>query len=315
LSVASREVERQEIMKRLRSSTPVAAALLVGTGAFAGEVEVVDSEASFPEGPLWHDGRLYYVEYGADTVMRWDGKASMQVWQQDGCGPSAVVETGDGNFLITCYDANTLVEITPAGDTVATLSEDREGQPLVGPNDAVLDAKGGVYFSASGVWDIAAPIDGRILYLAPDGAIAEVADDIHYANGLALSPDGRTLYASEMAAQRVLKFEVEGDGTLGERYLFVRLGDLAADPQGVDIYMGPDGLKTDSAGNLYIAQFEGGRVLVADPKGALVRILTVPAPYVTNLTFGETEDVVFVTAASDAWSEPYPGQVYKIDNR
>jgi sugar lactone lactonase YvrE len=56
-------------------------------------------------------------------------------------------------------------------------------------------------------------------------------------------------------------------------------------------------------------------VLVADPKGALVRILAVPAPYVTNLTFGETDDVVFVTAASDAWSEPYPGQVYKVDNR
>jgi gluconolactonase len=296
-------------------TTGAALLLLFSTGASAGEVEVIDPEASFPEGPLWHDGRLYYVEYGADTVMIWDGKASTKVWQQDGCGPSAVVEAGDGNFLITCYDANTLVRISPEGETLDRLTEDQEGQPFVGPNDAVLDAKGGVYFSASGIWDVAAPIDGRILYLAPDGTIAEVADDIHYSNGLALSPDGRTLYASEMAAQRVLKFEVADDGTLGERYLFVRLGDLAADPQGVDIYMGPDGLKTDGAGNLYIAQFEGGRVLVADPKGALVRILTVPAPFVTNLTFGETEDVVFVTAASDAWSEPYPGQVYKVENR
>lgn len=175
--------------------------------------------------------------------------------------------------------------------------------------------EGGAYFSASGVWDIAAPIDGKIFYLAPDGTITQVADDIHYSNGLALSPDGRTLYASEMAAQRVLRFEVAEGGTLGERYLFVRLGDLAADPQGVDIYMGPDGLKTDRAGNLYIAQFEGGRVLVVDPEGNLARILLVPAPYVTNLTFGETEDVVFVTAASDAWNEPYPGAVYRVENR
>jgi sugar lactone lactonase YvrE len=286
-----------------------------GPGVLAGEVEVVVPEASFPEGPLWHDGQLYYVEYGADTVMTWDGKENTQVWQQEGCGPSAVVEAGDGNFLVTCYDANTLVKITSKGEALETLSEDQAGQPFVGPNDAVVDAAGGVYFSASGVWDITAPIDGKIFYIDPDGKIRAVADDIHYSNGLALSPDGRTLYASEMAAQRVLRFEVNEDGTLGERYLFVRLGDLAAAPQGVDIYMGPDGLKTDSAGSLYIAQFEGGRVLVANPAGELIRILTVPAPFVTNLTFGETEDVVFVTAASDAWSEPYPGQVYKLQNR
>jgi gluconolactonase len=185
--------------------------------------------------------------------MTWDGKESMQVWRQEGCGPSAVVGTGDGKFLVTCYDANALVRITSKGETLETLTEDQAGQPLVGPNDAVVDAKGGVYFSVSGVWDIAAPIDGKIFYISPGGTITEVADDIHYSNGLALSPDGGTLYASEMAAKRVLKFEVDEDGTLGKRYLFVRLRDLAADPQGVDIYMGPDGLKTDRAGNLYIA--------------------------------------------------------------
>ena len=76
----------------------------------------------------------------------------------------------------------------------------------------------------------------------------------------------------------MLRFDVNEDGTLGDRYLFVRLGDLAADPPGVDIYMGPDGLETDSAGNVYIAQFEGSRVLVTDPAGELIRILIVPAP-------------------------------------
>lgn len=289
--------------------------LLAGTHAGAGEVEIINPESFFPEGPLWHDGRLYYVEYGTSKVMTWDGVANTLVWEQDGCGPSAVIEAGDGSFLVTCYDANTVVKITAEGKTLETFAEDRDGQPFAGPNDAVGDAKGGVYFSASGIWDVAAPIDGRIFYLAPDGTIAEVANTIHYANGLALSPDGKTLYASEMAAQRVLRFEVGDDGTLGQRYLFARLGDLVPDPEGVDIYMGPDGLKTDSAGNLYIAQFEGGRIIVADPEGKLIRTLDVPAPYVTNLTFGESEDVVFVTAATDAWTEPYPGQVYRVENR
>ena len=47
----------------------------------------------------------------------------------------------------------------------------------------------------------------------------------------------------------------------------------------------------------------------------MVDIIDVPAPYVTNLTFGESEDVLFVTAATDAWTEPYPGQVYRIERR
>ena len=93
----------------------------------------------------------------------------------------------------------------------------------------------------------------------------------------------------------------------------VQFQDLAPDPEGVDIYMGPDGLKTDSAGNLWIAQFEAGRVLAATPEGKLLTMIEVPAPYVTNLTFGASEDVLFVTAAQDAWSEPYPGQVYRIE--
>ena len=157
-----------------RLETTIAAILLAwSTGAPASELEVIVAEASFPEGPLWHDGQLYYVEYGADTVMRWDGKENTQVWRQDGCGPSAVAAAGGGNFLVTCYDANVLVEITPAGETVKTLAKDQTGQPFVGPNDAVVDAEGGVYFSASGVWDVAAPIDGKIFHIGPDGTITQ----------------------------------------------------------------------------------------------------------------------------------------------
>jgi len=54
--------------------------LALSTGVAAGEVEVVVPEA-FPEGLLWHEGQLYYVEYGADTVMTWDGKQNAQVWR------------------------------------------------------------------------------------------------------------------------------------------------------------------------------------------------------------------------------------------
>jgi D-xylonolactonase len=101
----------------------------------------------------------------------------------------------------------------------------------------------------------------------------------------------------------------------GAREVFARLPDLAADPEGVDIYAGPGGLTTDHLGNLYIAHFEGGRVLVVNPEGNLIDLVSIPARYVTNLTFGASEDVLFVTAATDAWTAPYPGQVYRIEYR
>ena len=298
---------------------PRTIALLLALGlapatAQGGDVTVINPESFFPEGPLWHDGQLYYVEYSAHTVMRWADGQNQVVWQQEGCGPSAVVALAADAFAVTCYDAGTVEFITPTGEPVDTLAADGAGNPLVGPNDAVVDAADGLYFSASGIWDVAAPIDGRLFYRRADGTVAEVADDIHYANGLALSPEGQTLYVSEMAAQRVLRFDVRADGTLGDRYLFARLSDLAPDLDGFDIYMGPDGLRTDAAGNVYIAQFEGSRILVADPAGQPLGVIEVPAPYVTNLEFGGSEDVLFVTAATDAWTEPYPGQVYRLDD-
>jgi gluconolactonase len=291
-----------------------AAALLLADAARAAKVEVINAESYFPDGPLWHEGQLYYAESAADRVMTWDGKENREVWHQDGCGPSAVIEAGAGSLLITCHDADALVRITADGRTLKTL-RDVDGLPFLSPSDAVADAADGFYISASRAWDVAPPIEGKILYLAPDGTIGEVASEVHDADGLALSPDGRALYVSERAAQRVLKFEVKDGGTLGEREVFARLPDLAANPEGVDIYAGPGGLITDHLGNLYIAHFEGRRVLVVDPRGNLIDLVAIPARYVTNLTFGASEDVIFVTAATDAWTAPYPGQVYRIEQR
>ena len=87
------------------------------------------------------------------------------------------------------------------------------GPAFIGPNDFVADATGGVFMSASGPWETA-PIVGKILYRAPDGSLRTVADDLHYANGLALSPDGRTLYCSETYAYRIVAFDVGEDGSL-----------------------------------------------------------------------------------------------------
>lgn len=291
------------------------AALLACAPAAAQEPRVINPASFYPEGPLWHDGKLYYVEYAAHTVMTWDGTANTQIWMQDGCGPSGLVATAKGELIVACYDNNTIVRIDGSGQTLDTIPADSNGETFLGPNDFARDALGGIYFSASGVFDTDAAIRGRIYYIAPDGQIRPVAYLLHYPNGLALTDDGRTLLASEHLAGRILRFEVQPDGSLGNRKVFRRLQDLAPLPAEADAYTGPDGLEVDDEGNVYICQYGAGRVLVTDREGKPLRQIDVPADFVTNLAFGPDQKTVYITAAQDAWTAPYPGEVYEVDNR
>ena len=105
--------------------------------------------------------------------------------------------------------------VSTAGKTLRVYDKDDAGAAFIGPNDFAADRTGGVFMSASGPWE-SAPIVGKILYRAADGSLRTVADDLHYANGLALSPDGRTLHCSEMYAYRIVAFDVGENGSLTE---------------------------------------------------------------------------------------------------
>lgn len=135
---------------------------------FAG-VSVVDADARYPEGPLWDQGRLLYVEYAGDGIKSWDGKQSKIFWHKDHCGANALIHFRDGHILVACYDGNYLLELDAHGKEVRAISKDSSGKRFTGPNDFTTDGHGGIYFSASGVYDIKAPITGAVLHLSADG--------------------------------------------------------------------------------------------------------------------------------------------------
>jgi sugar lactone lactonase YvrE len=277
--------------------------------ALAAQLVTIDPHASYPEGPLWRDRALLYVEYAASNIKRWDGKRAAVWWHKDHCGANSLIPFR-GHLLVACYDANALVELDAKGHEVRTLRTDGEGKGFVGPNDFASDGRGGVYFSASGVYDINAPITGAVMHIGPDGTLTEVADTIDYSNGLTLAADRKHLLVAEMLAGRILSFPIDADGTLGLRTVWARLQDLAPPTPHEDAYNGPDGLKLGPEGNYYIAQNGSGRVLVVSPQRKLVRIINVPTPYVTNIAFGP-EGSVFITGAFDQWKPPFPGAVYR----
>jgi len=293
----------------------VVLSLLPLAASWSAEV-VEQTTAAYPEGPLWFHGRLLYVEYGGRGVKSWDGKQATDFWGQDHCGPSGLIEFGANHLLVACYDANSIVELDDRGREIRTINRDRAGRPFVGPNDFASDRTGGIYFSASGVYELKAPITGAVLHISADGkSVVEVANTIHYSNGLTLSQDGKSLLVAEMLAARILEFPINGDGSLGPRTVWARLADIVPLTGNEDGYNGPDGFKLGPDGNYYIAQNGSGRVLVVNAQKHLVRSIRIPTPYVTNVNFGpDGTDTLYITGAFDQWKAPYPGAVYRWHN-
>jgi gluconolactonase len=83
-------------------------------------------------------------------VTTWDGKRNEVFWKQDGCDQSAVLPTGKGEFVVTCYDNNTIGRISTDGKTLPPYDKDSDGHAFIGPNDFAPDKDGGIYFTGSG---------------------------------------------------------------------------------------------------------------------------------------------------------------------
>jgi len=293
--------------------------LLLGasTAAYADDVQVLNSDAHFAEGPIWYHGKLYYVEYDRNSVTSWDGAKNTVFWSKAGCGPSAVIATARGEFLTTCYDSGSLGRISADGKDLPPYTHDKDGNRFVGPNDFAPDRRGGIYFTCSGT----APgpvIDGKVFYLAADGTISQKAADVHSANGIVVSNDGKTLYVIETEDHRLLQFSIAADGSLSERRVFLDLDELTHHVG--HIY--PDGVKMDSKGQLYVGQNPrdvhaplAGTIFVVDTQGQLLRTLKLPSPGVPNLALSPDEKTVYVMALDQLDKSPYHGKVYAISNR
>ena len=164
-------------------------------------LEPIDSQAAYPEGPLWRNGQLLlYVEYAGPGIKLWDGRKCSVLLGQPALrslGPHRV--SADDHLLVACYDSQRARRVRCARQNFrASSTKTASGKPFIGPNDFAADSAGGIYFSASGVYDLKAPITGAVLYMSPDGArVVELANTIHYSNGLTVSKDGKNLLVAE----------------------------------------------------------------------------------------------------------------------
>jgi gluconolactonase len=282
--------------------------------ASTGTVTIVD-KLPFPEAPLFVNDRLHWVEYISNRLMRLDGETRTVLHEQEGCGHNGLALSPDRQFVLICYESNEILYLDLDGNVVERIDADVNGDAFNHPNDIVFTDEGGAYITTSGPFVAAArEIVGGVYYRGPGAAgFVEVADDVHFGNGLLVINNGSQLLVAEHNANRILSFDIADDGTLSARKLFVRMTDLLPGPAQPSIWLGPDGMKVDSQGNIFVAYYMGGHVVKMSSEGEFMQSFKIPGIAVTNLTFYPDDSSMYVAAVEDATGAPYHGSIWRID--
>jgi gluconolactonase len=267
---------------------------------------------------LYVDGNLYYVGWISNTLSQWDGKTSTVLNHTEGCGHNGLALTKGKTFFLACTDEHgAILELDLAGKQLRRWDADKNGKPFAGGvNDVVVAANGGAYATIFGPYaGQPTAVAGKILYLAPGSRDwVEVADDLNYANGIGVSPDQKTLYVSETVGNCILKFTINDDGSLGKRSNFALL-NLLTKNKNESWWLGPDSMKIDQKGNLYVAQWFGGKILKISPEGKLLHVFPIAAgDGTTNVAFGDDEKDLYVTVVKDPNDPQAKGSIVKIPN-
>ena len=294
-------------------------AILAAAAACADEITVV-SNLLGPEGPLFVDGNLYYVGWISNTLSKCDGKKATVLNNTPGCGHNGLALTKKKTFLLACTnDPGAILELDMTGKQLRRWDADSNGKKFDGGiNDIVVTANGGAYATVFGPYanpPTPTAVIGKILYLAPGSEKwVEVADNLNYANGIGVSPDQKTLYVSETVGNCILKFTINGDGSLSNRSNFALLSLLVRNKVN-SWWLGPDSMKIDSKGNIYVAQWFGGKILKLSPEGKLLHVFEIAAgDGTTNVAFGEREKELYVTVVKDPNDPQAKGSIVKIPN-
>ena len=238
------------------------------------------SEIGPAEGPVWwkEGGYLLFSDVGQNRRIKWAPGEGVSVFHEPTNFANGLTRDIQGR-LIACERTTRRVTRMDSDGSITVVANNYRGTRLNSPNDVVVKSDGSIYFTDPCTSTVETELDFYGVYrVSPDlGTIHLLVRDFVIPNGLAFSPDERTLYVDDSRRWYIRAFDVEPNGLLAlasDRVLCDRIGERPGSP---------DGMKVDVEGNVYCTA--PGGIWVIDPSGKhLGTILTGVPP--TNICWG-----------------------------
>jgi gluconolactonase len=293
-------------------------------------INLIAQGLRFPEGPIaLPDGSVLLVEIAAGCLTRITPDGQREVVVELGGGPNGAAMGPDGRCYICNnggfawrdrdgillprgsapdYKGGAIQAVNLSTLAVQSLYTQCGEQPLVSPNDIVFDAHGGFWFTDFGHTHRRTRDRGAIYYALADGSnIREAVFPLDGPNGIALSPDGCTLFVAETFTGRIWAWDIISPGQLApvNKNILAGTGRIITTLPGLQLC---DSMAIDSNGNLHVATIPNG-ISVISQTGELLALEPMPEPYATNVCFGGPGlRTAFVTLSSTGRLVSYESQ-------
>lgn len=252
----------------------------------------VSDAFSFTEGPAVDaKGNVFFTDQPNDRIVKWNIDGTLSTFMKPAGRSNGMYFDRQGNLIACADEKNELWSISPDGK-VTVLLKDYQGKLLNGPNDVWVRPDNALYFTdplyKRPYWN-RGPSEQKgehVYFLTADRkTLTRVADDLKQPNGIIGTPNGKTLYVSDIGAGKTYSYTVNKDGHLSDKKLFCEQGS--------------DGMTIDQRGNVYLT---GRGVTVYDPHGKKLENIPVPEPWTANVCFGgKDRKTLFITASKSLY--------------
>ncbi len=265
------------------------------------ETEILVNGLGFPEGPRWHEDRLWFSDMSMSRVMAVDLSGRLEKIVDVPGQPSGLGWLPDGRLLVVSMSDRRLMRLDSDGlSEVADLSR-------LAPfhcNDMVVDNLGRAYIGNFGFdFGSGAPfVPAAIIMVPPEGDARTVAENMIFPNGTVISPDGRTLIVAETFGSRLSAFDIEPDGSLKNHRVWAKLESVT-----------PDGICLDAKGAVWVASPFTSEILRICEGAKITRRLKLKTrPYACMLG-GEDRKTLFLMTAGGTKQNSGQIEFFRVD--
>ncbi|MFX1499585.1 MAG: SMP-30/gluconolactonase/LRE family protein [Promethearchaeota archaeon] len=250
------------------------------------EPKVILEGLKFPEGPRWHDERLWFSDMRSRKVTALDLNGNSEIIAEVPNRPSGLGWLPDGSLLIVSMEDRHLLRLDADGLTeLADLSK-LLSYPI---NDMVVDKEGRAYIGNFGFDYINnKPFNqAEIVIVSPQGEARVVANNMDFPNGMVITPDDKTLIVAETYAFRLTAFDILDDGSLTKRRVWANLESLP-----------PDGICLDAEGAIWAATPNHSSVVRILKGGKITHKVNVSTEAYACMLGGPGRDILFICTST-----------------